>query len=411
MVNKELESDMIEYNKKDSEIETFVVNAKRGERAAIYALCENLAENILYRTRLVLGDENDAEVVSKRILLRICESIRSLSTDDAFRVWVGIIMTEEIRRFMSMHEKYGNVTNIYDCLEDNIERGSDIQPPKYLEYTTINEAVIEIISSLPVRQREAVLLHYLDDLRINEVAAAMNVPHQNVSRYLAQAHKKVRSELGRQSAKVRIGTLAMLPLDSIIADNLKTSAEKFMPSNKVWLYSALENCQQYILLSSTGIAASKTAAAAESAATASKSPFWLIIGLVSAVFLAGAVALGIMLGGTTYPTAVEQPPAYVSEVTGKIIFTGGDSQLSTGRVNPTHARPSIEGAEGKLTISHWWITAAGSNTILYEGLGDEMNDALSLLGDSGEPGEYELSFRFGDESGYIYRLSGKFYIK
>ena len=58
--------------------------------------------------------------------------------------------------------------------------------------------MMEIIATLPSRQREAIILHYYGGLSVTEVAAAMSIPHQSVSLYLKLARKKMREELLRR---------------------------------------------------------------------------------------------------------------------------------------------------------------------------------------------------------------------
>ena len=57
--------------------------------------------------------------------------------------------------------------------------------------TTVTEAIMR----LPKRQREAVVMHYMEGLKIREIAEALGVPLQTVSSRLKRAREALRGEL------------------------------------------------------------------------------------------------------------------------------------------------------------------------------------------------------------------------
>lgn len=59
----------------------------------------------------------------------------------------------------------------------------------------------ETLRELPHQQRAAVLLHYIGDLRIREVAEVMGVAEGTVKALLSQARERLRATLGGQSER------------------------------------------------------------------------------------------------------------------------------------------------------------------------------------------------------------------
>jgi RNA polymerase sigma-70 factor (ECF subfamily) len=57
--------------------------------------------------------------------------------------------------------------------------------------------LLETLRELPHRQRTAVLLHYVADMPVREVAEVMGVAEGTVKALLSQARKKLRTILGR----------------------------------------------------------------------------------------------------------------------------------------------------------------------------------------------------------------------
>jgi len=175
--------------------EALVEKAVCGDSFALYCLCERLAGSILYHTKYILCNEYDAEDVTQNILLRMCENIKSLRDTKAFGAWLGSIETNETRRFMAEHAKHVNVVNIDDHAEGLMEERAQCLPREFVEERCPDCNMMKMVLQLPVRQREAVMLRYFDDLSVTEVARAMNISHQNASRYLQIAQKKLRNEL------------------------------------------------------------------------------------------------------------------------------------------------------------------------------------------------------------------------
>lgn len=181
------------HNEKENEVlEALVKKAMQGNTTALYALCEKCAKSVLFRTKYMLGNEMDAEDVAQNVLLRLCESIRKLRDPKTFRGWLGSIVVNETRRYILEHSKHSNIEQIDDYLEEIYEEDTDALPKEYMETKSHRDAVMEIVLGLPIRQREAVILHYYDELNITEVAVAMSITHQSASQYLSLAREKLK---------------------------------------------------------------------------------------------------------------------------------------------------------------------------------------------------------------------------
>lgn len=412
------------YSKQEQEeFIALVEKAVLGDRVALYNLCEKLADSILYRTRYIIGNEMDAEDVSQTIMLRICENIQNLRESKAFRAWLGGIVLHETRRHFSKQSKHGNVLNIDDYIEELSEKRSHMLPDESVEKKSIRHAVMESVSHLPHRQREAVVLHYFDDMCITDVASVMRIPHQSVTRYLALARKKLMSELQQQQYIQSMQPASALPLGTVISDAFKAGAAEFVPSNSVWFKGVLTQCHRFILSGAAtpdsfaaGAAAGAAAGTAAGTAAADASPFKMsfsmVVGVMTTMIVAGAVALGILINGAPHKASANQQAINQAAMEARIVFTGGENYRGTERVNPIRAELRAEETSGLLSVLQWWISEAGSEAILFEGQDGslDINDALSLLKANGELGEYNLILRFEDELGYIYRLSSNFYI-
>ena len=65
------------------------------------------------------------------------------------------------------------------------------------------------IDRLPRRQREVVLMHYLDETRVSDVAALLGVPPKTVEGRLYQARRSLRRLLGAAPARTEVGRMLL----------------------------------------------------------------------------------------------------------------------------------------------------------------------------------------------------------
>jgi len=184
VVDKVKQQDTINENKL---LEVLVSNAVKGDLEALHRLCENIAQGVLFRTRYILNNPMDAEDVSQNVLIRVCENIHTLRQPKAFRGWLGRIVTNEVRTHMSRSASNHTLENIDDHADSLADESNETFPYFCIEAQESRQNVMDVLSSLPTRQREAMILYYYDQLSVVEIAKIMDIPHQSVSRYLALA--------------------------------------------------------------------------------------------------------------------------------------------------------------------------------------------------------------------------------
>jgi RNA polymerase sigma-70 factor (ECF subfamily) len=70
-------------------------------------------------------------------------------------------------------------------------------PPPVVPAVSVETlALVQALASLPVRQRQAIVLHYLADLPVAEIAQALAVPSGTVKSLLARGRRGLAARLG-----------------------------------------------------------------------------------------------------------------------------------------------------------------------------------------------------------------------
>jgi len=194
VVDTAKQQERIKENKK---LEDLVSKAIRGDTEALHQLCESIAQSVLFRARHTLNNPMDAEDVSQNVLIRVCENIRTLRQPKAFKGWLSKIVTNEARTHMAKSMGESALVNIDDYAALLADESKELFPHYHVEVKEFRQDVMGVLSDLPARQREAMMLYYYDQLSVGEISKIMDIPHQSVSRYLALA----RVECGKKLKK------------------------------------------------------------------------------------------------------------------------------------------------------------------------------------------------------------------
>ena len=405
----QIENRRVEEKIEKTQPDILVEKAVRGDKDALYSLCEKIAKGVLFRTTYIMGvgAQADAEDVSQEVLIRVCEKIQTLRDPQAFNVWLNRIISNEVNRCFAKKGRHGVVLNIDDYLESIMEEKDDFIPQEFVENEECRKEVMDIIVRLPLRQREAVILHYYDGLSVTEIAAAMDISKPRVSECLAIARQKMKRELEKtQLGRTKPSTAAFMPMGSFFTGVLHREANSFL-SGGDWLQGVLSQCQEYIKASSAASIALTNA----SKPLAIKLLSWFLAGCLTVAVTSGLIALNrLPVNVSTDRTNVSIPAE--ASVIGEVIFSGGvDHGEENAYQNPTGVQPVVTGKNGELTVTGWQIIALGSGEELYSGRYGSEDSALLELKESGKDGVYMIYYFLEDVEGFVYRLGSNFFIE
>jgi len=211
---------------------------------------------------------------------------------------------------------------------------SETLSSEYAKEKNGHRPVIETIFKLPLRQREAVMLRYHDGLEVSEVALAMGVPLQSAATYLSLARKRLAIELDKSPMSRLDANLEPIPMGIIISEALRFDAMEFLPTEAEWIQDALEECHRYIFAKLPEAAPAQEAVLTTIAAA--RAPFGAIVGALTTFLIAGALALGITLGGVPMPQQ-EEPPAAAAQ--------SGEDGLPAPSESGADAAPGLPAAD------------------------------------------------------------------
>lgn len=169
-----------------------VLRAQAGDREALGELLKAVQEP-LYRYVLSLVRERHlAEDVLQETLVRIYRKLGWLREPELFRPWAYRIATREAFRHLRRERQWAQQVRDEDTLKNVAV------PPRDEFAAELADQLPQLIANIPPLSRAAVVLYYLHELSLGEVAAALDVPPGTVKSRLAYGRESLRRQLRRQ---------------------------------------------------------------------------------------------------------------------------------------------------------------------------------------------------------------------
>nr|WP_317324132.1 sigma-70 family RNA polymerase sigma factor [uncultured Flavonifractor sp.] len=234
-----------------------------------------------YLCRKMLQNEEDARDATQEILLTVYQKLGTLKAPEAFWGWVRQITVNRCRNQLTRgpreqpipEDSEGN--SLLDTYEDLDQQKV---PDQALDNAETQRMVQDLVDGLSPEQRLSVLLYYYDERSVKEIAQLMETSEGTVKSRLNYARKAIKTGVeGYEKQGVKLYGLSPLPF---LLYFLRREAE----------HTALDSAAVQVMVQST-LAAGGTAAAAGGAGAAAGSAA-ASAGSASAAAGGGAAASG-----------------------------------------------------------------------------------------------------------------------
>jgi RNA polymerase sigma-70 factor, ECF subfamily len=163
-----------------SEIEAWVVAARRGEDDAILSLLRRYRPPLVRVLTGVTGDEAAAEDAAQEAFLKAFRSLDQLKEPKAFYSWLRRLAVRQVLRRRPSEEP----------LEDALEQLDPRRGPAETIETRL--FVQGVLARLPVELRTTLVLREIEQMDYREIAEAMEVPVGTVRSRLNSARERFR---------------------------------------------------------------------------------------------------------------------------------------------------------------------------------------------------------------------------
>jgi RNA polymerase sigma-70 factor, ECF subfamily len=175
------------------EDERLALRCRLGEPAAFAELVETMERPLLYFARSIVHDDEEALDVLQAVWMTAFRHLRRLDDPGALRSWLYRVTrghaVDRVRRDVARASAERSLAAEAD------EAASVNEAPRFDAEDAA--ALHRALATLDVRHREVLVLHFLEDMPVNEVAAVVGCPPGTVKSRIHHAKRALREALLR----------------------------------------------------------------------------------------------------------------------------------------------------------------------------------------------------------------------
>ena len=170
-----------------SEVISLIEQAKEGDRGTFEELMRSYSGFVYSLAFRMLGRKADAEDVFQETFFRAWNHLRSFRSGGNFTYWIKRIATNPCIDQLKTRKRQHAYEN------DQVEEVGSWEGEQ--QYGDEQEQVNQLLAQLPVNHRAAVVLFYLEDQSVEEVALTLKQKPATVKVWLFRARQKMKAVL------------------------------------------------------------------------------------------------------------------------------------------------------------------------------------------------------------------------
>jgi RNA polymerase sigma-70 factor (ECF subfamily) len=156
---------------------------------------------VVYRTALAITRDPDvAEDILQEVFLRLHTYAASVKPELPLPPWLYRVTINLSYTWFSKHRWLAPLDDVIECLIGPMRH----RPEPAAEHRAGREQVQQAIDSLPFNQRVVVILHYLNDLSLQEIAEILSCPLGTIKSRLYYARESLRQQLEGNTLSLEI---------------------------------------------------------------------------------------------------------------------------------------------------------------------------------------------------------------
>lgn len=170
-----------------------VLRAQTGDRAAFDELLKSI-QTALFRYILgLVGENSAAEDVTQEVFLLVYRKIRWLENPRLFRAWTYSIASRETFKRLKRERRWAEQIRDEEILERiPVETAEEIYEPELIE------KLPRLIAEISPASRAVLILHYLDEMSLSEVAEILDISLGTVKSRLSYGLQSLRKEIKKE---------------------------------------------------------------------------------------------------------------------------------------------------------------------------------------------------------------------
>ncbi len=169
-----------------------VYNARRGDERAFDALFYRYRDGVYRLSLAITKDPQAAEEIVVDTFARAYRALARLEPDDTLRPWLYRVAINESH---DRRPRGGGPASSLDDAAEEVAAGDERSPSALAEREELRRVVLGALDTLGQKHRTVVVLHYLSELALAEIALIVGSPVGTVKSRLHYALRRLRAHL------------------------------------------------------------------------------------------------------------------------------------------------------------------------------------------------------------------------
>jgi len=193
-----------------------------GDEYAFNLLYERYVKLVYYIAYRFCKNDADSQDVVQETFLQLKHTITDLKNPSLFKYWLNKITISKCKNLFRKNRYVTYDDEHYEAKNNLLETRKDVQPAYLLKFDSDKDMMNAFIDELPQGQKDVVILHYLEQFSVEEVADLLQLPQGTIKSRLSYARATLRRKI-EQYEKENDTKLNFHSLDAGIAGALAAS--------------------------------------------------------------------------------------------------------------------------------------------------------------------------------------------
>jgi RNA polymerase sigma-70 factor (ECF subfamily) len=165
----------------------WVLRAQSGDREALNELLKAIQEPLYRYISSLVSQQHLAEDILQEVFIRIHRKLGWLREPKLFRPWAFRVATNETFRRLKQERRWLDQVRDEDAL-----KAIPAPPPREEFAPEVVERIPQLLDNLSPASRAVIVLYYLHEMSLEEVAAVLAIPKGTVKSRLAYGLESLR---------------------------------------------------------------------------------------------------------------------------------------------------------------------------------------------------------------------------
>jgi RNA polymerase sigma-70 factor (ECF subfamily) len=172
-----------------------VTRCRAGDLDAFSQVYDRYERQVFRYAYHILGHRDDADDVKQETFVKAYQAIGSFRSESSLQTWLlricGNLCRDRIKSWDRRKVTYDST------LRDDVLGSSDIEdsPQAIVERKEMTAIIFKALSGMPAAQREIIVLHEVEDLSYEEIAAVLGVSRTSIKLRLFRARRNLKDRV------------------------------------------------------------------------------------------------------------------------------------------------------------------------------------------------------------------------